>query len=170
MSLKKIAIIGPESTGKSTLSEDLANHFNTLWVPEYARQYLENLGREYQEADLVEIAKGQVALEGRLEKETAGFLFCDTTLVVIMVWSEHKYGRCHPWILKRLEEIKYDFFLLTDVDLPWEPDPLREHPDRREHFFELYHQYLETNKLAYKRISGTRGQRLKLALNAIEDI
>ena len=170
MSLKKIAIIGPESTGKSTLSEDLANHFNTLWVPEYARQYLENLGREYEEADLLEIAKGQVALERRLESEANGFLVCDTTLVVIKVWSEHKYGRCHPWILTRLEQMKYDYFLLTDIDLPWEPDPLREHPEMRQYFFEQYHQYLETNTFSYKCISGTRSKRLKLAVKAIADI
>ena len=170
MSLKKIAIIGPESTGKSTLSEDLANHFNTLSVPEYARVYLENLGREYEEADLLEIAKGQVEHEKKMEKEATSFLFCDTTLAVVKVWSEHKYGRCHPWIVEQLNKMQYDYFLLTDIDLPWEPDPLREHPDMREHFFELYHQYLETNKFSYKRISGTRSERLKLAVKAITDI
>lgn len=170
MNLKKIAIIGPESTGKSTLSENLANHFNTLWVPEYAREYLENLGRGYEEAHLLEIAKGQVALERRLETEANGFLFCDTTLVVIKVWSEHKYGRCHPWILEQLNRMQYDYFLLTDIDLPWEQDPLREHPHMREHFFDLYHHYVEQNGFSYQLIKGNWKQRLQLAISSMNRI
>ncbi len=170
MSIKRIAIIGPESTGKSTLSEDLAKRFGTFWVPEYAREYLENLGRPYQEADLLEIAKGQKFLEDKLTREAKDYLFCDTTLVVVKVWSEHKYGRCHPWILEHLSAMQYDFFLLTDIDLPWEQDPLREHPHMREHFFEVYRQYLERNGLPYKLIKGNRAQRLKLAVGAISGI
>lgn len=170
MSVKRIAIIGPESTGKSTLSEDLAKRFGTFWVPEYAREYLENLGRPYEEADLLEIAKGQKFLEDKLTKEAKEYLFCDTTLVVIKVWSEHKYGRCDPWILDQLSKMQYDYFLLTDIDLPWEQDPLREHPHMRKYFFDLYHRYVEENRFPYQLIKGNREERLELAISAMSRI
>lgn len=170
MKLKRIAIIGPESTGKSTLSEDLARHFSSVWVPEYAREYLENLGRDYAESDLLEIAKGQVALEDKRAEEANGLLFCDTTLVVVKVWSEHKYGRCHPWILKEAERRFYDYFLLTDIDMPWEPDPLREHPHMREYFFNVYRNYLEGNRFPYLKVVGNRQERLSLAVKRLTEI
>ena len=104
-SLKKIVVIGPESTGKSSLCEALATHYRTSWVPEYAREYLETHGMDYSFDDLLTIARGQLALEDRLyaAAEAAGkeLLFIDTDLYVIKVWSEFVFGRCHPWILDR---------------------------------------------------------------------
>ncbi|MFW5872398.1 MAG: AAA family ATPase, partial [bacterium] len=103
----KIAIVGPESTGKSTLSKQLALYFKTAWVPEYARDYLNKLGRPYKQSDLLLIAQEQIALE---EKAAANheMVFCDTNLLVIKIWSEFKYQSCHPWILKSIKERKYD--------------------------------------------------------------
>ena len=168
--IKRIGIIGPESTGKSTLSKQLAGHFNTQWVPEFAREYLLNIDRPYEEGDLLTIAKGQKDSEERLAKTAAGYLFCDTTLIVVKVWSEHKYGRCHPWILEQVDRLKYDYFLLTSIDLPWEPDALREHPDRREYFFGVYRNYLDEQALPYAVVEGNHRQRLNLAIRAIEEI
>ena len=168
--IKRIGIIGPESTGKSTLSEQLAGHFNTQWVPEFAREYLRNIEMPYEEKDLLTIAKGQKDSEEQLAKTAADYLFCDTTLIVIKVWSEHKYGRCHPWILEQIDRMKYDYFLLTSIDLPWEPDPLREHPDRREYFFEVYRNCLDEQALPYAVVEGNHRQRLDTAIRAIEEI
>lgn len=170
MNILKIAVIGPESTGKSTLAEALAKHFRTEWVPEYAREYLEKLDRPYEEADLLKIAQGQKVLEEKLLANAKGFLFCDTTLVVVKVWSEHKYGRCHPWIAEQVARMRYDYFLLTDIDLPWEPDPLREHPQMRDYFFSIYREYLIDNGLPYSLISGEHEQRMEKALGAVKGI
>ena len=166
--IKKIAVTGPESTGKSTLSAALAAFFQTAWVPEYAREYLENLDRNYEEKDLLEIAKGQLALQEELEKRSNQFLICDTDLLVIKIWSEHKYGRCHPWILKKLDEINYDLYILPYIDIPWQEDPLREHPDLREYFFNKYKEELITRKVNFIEVKGALDQRLKEAIKAIK--
>ena len=141
MPLRKIVIIGPESTGKSTLCEALAAHFRTEWVREYAREYLEEHGMKYGYETLSVIARGQLALEekGTADKEAKqhktepgsanGLLFIDTDLYVIKVWSEYVFGRCAPWILNEIVRRKYDGYLLANTDLPWADDPLREYPD-----------------------------------------
>src|SRR5690606_37041701 len=126
---KRILILGPESTGKSTLAEDLASHFGEPWVPEFAREYLEKIDRPYIYEDLLEIGKGQVASEDQLADEAKRFLFVDTDLRVIQVWSEHWFGNTDSWVLDEIEKRKYDLILLTDTGLPWAPDPLREYPE-----------------------------------------
>ena len=133
----KIAIVGPESTGKSSLAEQLAVHYNTLWVPEYARAYLDKLSHPYTESDLLDIARGQLAMESSLSKKASRYLFCDTNLHVIKIWSEYKYKRCHTEILRNLHNDNYALHLLTNIDLPWEYDPQREHPHLRDFFFRL---------------------------------
>ena len=166
--IKKIAIIGPESTGKSELSKTLAKHFNTVWVPEYARRYIDNLDRPYNKSDLINIAKGQIQLEkGQLDR-AHDFLFCDTNLLVIKVWSEHKYGNCDEWILNELNAFKYDLHLLTDVDLPWEEDPQREHPMLRRYFFDVYKNELDAADIDYRIVRGVGQERFANALSAVE--
>lgn len=165
--IKKISITGPESTGKSTLSEALANAYNTVWAPEYARSYLENLDRNYREEDLLAIAKGQLALQEQLEIEANQYLICDTDLLVLKIWSEHKYGRCHPWILKKLAETKYDLYILPYIDIPWQEDPLREHPHLREHFFQKYKQELQARAVNYIEVFGSIEQRMRQAIVSI---
>ncbi|MCD4735883.1 MAG: ATP-binding protein, partial [Bacteroidales bacterium] len=92
----RIAITGPESTGKSRLSAQLAEHFNTVWAPEYAREYLQKIQRPYTQEDLLEIAKGQKRMHEKMMKFARNILFCDTEMLVIKIWSEFKYGNCHP--------------------------------------------------------------------------
>lgn len=166
--LKKIAITGPESTGKSWLAEKLSQHYNCPWVPEFARTYLDSISRPYEEADLLTIARGQARSEDELAKRSALFLFCDTDLTVIKIWSEVKYGRCHPWILDELSRREYSLYLLMDTGLPWEPDPQREHPEKRDYLFSLYSKDLANRKVPYKIISGLWDERLENAIRVIE--
>lgn len=160
---KRILILGPESTGKSTLAADLANHFGEPWVPEFAREYLEKLGRAYSYGDMLEIGKGQMALEDKLANEADQYLFCDTDLRVIHIWSEHRFGKTDPWVLEQMQSRRYDMILLTDTDLPWEPDPLREYPDleMRDYFLGLYKKLAEESGFPHFLISGDRDKRLK---------
>jgi nicotinamide riboside kinase len=144
-SIKKIVVIGPESTGKSTLSEALANSLQTIWVPEYARTYLENLGREYTEVDLLEIAKGQLAAEDAAMQTANKYLICDTDLYVIKVWSE---------------------------DIAWTDDPLREHPlpEERQYFYNIYRDIVVQSGCQWADIRGTATERLIAATNAVQKL
>lgn len=166
--IKKIAITGPESTGKSNLSEQLAFHYNTSWVPEYAREYLGNLNRPYKKNDIVIIAKNQVKSENVIIKKANNFLFCDTDLIVTKIWSEVKYNNCDQWILDKINNNTYDLFLLCNIDLPWENDPLREHPDEREDLMKLFENELSERKLPFLIISGSGKDRLNNAIKAID--
>ncbi len=170
MSIKKIVVVGPESTGKSTLSEALATALNTVWVPEYAREYLESLDRPYTEDDQLLIAKGQVASEDRLIQQANNYLICDTDLYVLKVWGESKYGRVHRWILEEIARRKYDLYLLTNIDVPWQDDPLREHPtpEARLHFYNAYRDVVINSNTPWADISGNEQERLSKALQAIE--
>ncbi|WP_194975716.1 AAA family ATPase [Aquiflexum lacus] len=167
----KIVVLGPESTGKSTLSKSLAEYFNCPWVPEYAREYIERLDRPYEYDDLLEIAKGQINEEEEAIVISEDLLICDTDLHVIKVWSEHKFGKVHPWIAQQITERKYDLYLLTDIDIPWENDPLREHPEpeQRNHFFEIYRSIVMDSGLPFKVISGSIGERLNDSVQFIEE-
>jgi NadR type nicotinamide-nucleotide adenylyltransferase len=164
----KIAITGPESTGKSMLAEQLAEHYHTLWVPEYAREYINNLDRPYNQEDILEIARGQIRSETLLCRQTKELLICDTELMVTKIWSEVKYGNCDPWILKKIIENRYDLFLLCDIDLPWEEDPQREHPNDREYLFSLYKEELTNRAFPFFVISGLGKKRFNNAIRVIE--
>jgi NadR type nicotinamide-nucleotide adenylyltransferase len=163
----KIGITGPESTGKSMLAEQLSAHFKTTFVREIARKYLESLDRAYVEEDLKQIAVLQCKEEDRIANLAEEILVCDTTLQVIKIWSEVKYKRCHPDILEEEKNRKYDLFLLMNIDLPWMPDPQREHPDLRQYLFELYHQDLIEKNCPFEIISGSGEQRFQNALKAL---
>lgn len=168
MSLKKIAVIGPESTGKSELCQHLAVQYDTEWVPEFARFYIDRLLEPYQQQDLKNIAEGQLAWEDDKAAYANKYLICDTSLIVIKIWSDHKYGNTDPWIEQQLKERTYDFYLLTNIDIPWRPDPQREHPQLREHFLKVYEGYLKANNLPYALVSGIEGDRKKCAVDAID--
>ncbi len=167
--IRRIAVTGPESTGKSMLAEQLADHFHTTWVPEFAREYLEKLGRPYEEPDILLIAKGQMEREESQMKQAVKFLFCDTELLVTKIWSEVKYNRCDSWILESLETHHYDLYLLCDIDLPWQYDPLREHPNMRKYLYDLYFNELNDRGFCFAVISGTGPDRLQCALKTIEN-
>lgn len=166
-SIKKVCVIGPECTGKTELSKFLAGHFNTTWVEEYARAYLNKLGKPYTQADLIKIAHGQLRMEDEWLRESNKIMICDTNLIVIKVWSEHKYGSCDSEILEKMAQRKYDLYLLTNIDLPWEDDPLREHPEKRAHFWKVYQDEVAKTNIPFVEISGDRESRRKKAIEAI---
>lgn len=167
--VKKIVVIGPESTGKSTLSAALAEELDTVWVPEYAREYLEKLGRPYREEDLCAIARGQLRLEDELAAKANKVLVCDTDLYVLKVWSHAKYGACNRFITENIAVRKYDMYLLTNIDTPWQDDPLREHPlpEERNYFYNLYKDIVQNSGTPWVDVNGSHEERLKKALEAI---
>jgi hypothetical protein len=181
----KVVVIGPESTGKSSLCEQLANHYNTEWVKEYAREYLLTNGTEYSYDNLLEIAKGQFALENAAielvenkttnisaSNSTSQIILLDTNMYVLKVWCEFVFEKCHPWILNQIVENSYDLYLLCDVDLPWVKDELREYPDLeiREKLYHHYKDLLVNQSTPWVNISGNYQQRLENAINAIDSV
>ena len=168
--MKPIAITGPESTGKSTVAQQLATHFNTLWVPEFARDYIAELNRDYTLDDLENIARGQLKQQQQAEATNPEILFTDTELLVIKIWSENAFGTCPEWILEALKNQRCDLYLLMNIDLPWEPDPQREHPHLRPYFFDLYKAELERLNFPYKVISGSEKERIAAALKAANSV
>ncbi|MFN8166617.1 MAG: ATP-binding protein [Bacteroidia bacterium] len=165
----RIALIGPESTAKSTLSEKLAAHYHTVWVPEFARAFLNNLNRHYTKEDVIEIIKGQIRSEENLLPKANKLLFADTELILHKVWLLDKYDSSPAWLDEKISSSPYDLYLLTYPDLPFEEDPLRENPNRREFFFEWYKSELEDRKLNYRIITGTGEERLRSAIKFTEE-
>jgi NadR type nicotinamide-nucleotide adenylyltransferase len=168
--LKRIAVIGPECTGKSELCEFLATHYQTTWVPEYARGYIDNLVRHYEESDLLTIAHGQTRLEDEWPRDDKSLLICDTNLYVIKVWSNFKFGHCDPEILENIKTRKYDLYLLTYVDVPWQEDPQREHPHKRQELYDCYLQEMKAQTVPFVEIRGEREERRKSAIEAIDKV
>lgn len=195
--MKKIVAIGPESTGKSTLCRQLAEHYNTLWCPEYAREYLLTHGVEYTYNDLLTIAKGQLALEDEIaNRETTDLnreplivngnsqskignlqssiplLFVDTDMYIMKVWCDYVYHKCHPFILEQIATRKYDLYLLCNPDLAWEPDVLREYPDEasRLELYGIYKNLLLKQTTPFVEITGNYDERLYKAIQAVDKL
>lgn len=182
--LKKIVIIGPESTGKSTLCEQLAQHFETNWCPEFAREYLLTNGTNYEFDDLLTIAKGQLAMEDEytsmLENQSLPLLengghiplFIDTDMYVMKVWCEFVFGKCHRFILDQIVQRQYDLYLLCNTDLPWTKDELREYPDlhSRQKLYHMYKDIMMNQSVPWAEISGEHDERLKRAVAAVNKI
>lgn len=176
--VQKIVIIGPESTGKSTLSKQLAAHYETSYVPEFARRYLENKKDKYGFDDLYAIAVGQLALEDELAAEvesnmpTLAKLIVDTDLSVIKVWSEFVFKKCDNRILTQIARRKYDLYLLCATDLPWVKDELREYPDlhTREIIYQYYKDFLVNQRTPWAEITGGYEERLAKAIEAIDKL
>ncbi|TAH07573.1 MAG: ATPase [Sphingobacteriia bacterium] len=169
--VKKIVIIGPESTGKSTLCEQLAQHYKTVWCNEFAREYLHKNGTNYKVEDLLLIAKGQLALEAEtMLKNSSSLLFIDTDLYVIKVWSEYVFGVCDFFILDQIVKKQYDGYLLCDIDLPWVKDELREYPDEkpRQELFSMYKDLLIHQSTPWALISGGYDDRLQNAIKVVD--
>ena len=165
----KIVVTGPESTGKSVLSNWLAAQFGAHWVPEYSRSYLENLTRGYQQADLDKIAVGQIRSENDVLNKP-GIVICDTSLEVLKIWSMYKYKSCSPFIFEQNNNRNADLFLLLAPDIPWLADPLRENPDDREELFNLYKQELGIKASIVIEIHGNYKLRQKTARDAINEL
>lgn len=149
-----VAIIGAESSGKTTLAQYLAKRYNGLLVPEYAREYMEQLSRPYTIADVEHIARQQIAqlstFHSQLStKETTDLVFFDTELIITKVWFEHKYGFCPDWLVDALHKYPMDVYLLCYPDLPWIPDPVRENPDIRLELFNRYEAEVQALGIPY---------------------
>jgi len=191
--LIKVAVIGPESTGKSTLCELLAQHYNTQWCPEFAREYLLTHGTDYTYDDLLYIAKGQLAMEDEYTQLLAGssesrgnssvqdselrtlnskLLFVDTEMYVMKVWCEFVFGKCHRWVLDKIIERKYDLYLLCNTDLPWVKDELREYPDlkTREQLYHIYKDIMINQSTPWVDINGDSDERLRKAIKATDQL
>jgi NadR type nicotinamide-nucleotide adenylyltransferase len=167
---KKIVVTGPESTGKSTLCEQLAKKYNTNWVPEYAREYLLKLGRPYTYDDLLIIARGQLEQEDRITASSKSpLVFIDTDMYVMKVWCEYVFGKCHSFILDEIVKRKYDVYLLCNTDLPWVADELREYPDleSRERLYYMYKDLMVNQSTPWFDIKGDYEQRLSNAISFI---
>lgn len=170
--MQRISLTGPESAGKSSLAAQLAAHYGTIWVPEYARAYLEAHGPTYALPDLEAIARGQLAAENAAAAQATDWLFCDTDLLVVKIWAENAFGACPAWVLAALTTPRYTLTLLLAPDLPWAPDPLREHPNpaQRWHFYGLYRAELVRRGWPFAEISGPPRERLAQALAAVEGV
>lgn len=191
MVVKKIVILGPESTGKSTLCDQLARHYQTIWIPEYARTYLHQHGMDYSYDDLLTIAKGQLELEDKYVSEfqrqlsspvsqpgSPGALlksrpiFIDTNMHVMKVWCEFVFGKCHDWILRQIADRHYDLYFLCDIDLPWVMDELREYPDieSRQKLFRIYKDIMVNQHVPWVHVEGTYHQRFVKAVAAVDHL
>lgn len=160
--IKKIILTGPESTGKSSLAKHLAQVYNTVWVPEFARTYLEGLNRTYREEDLLKIAESQRDLESFFYKKSKQYMFCDTSMLVMKIWSEYRFGGCDPWILEQLENEKNTAYILCGTDVPWEFDEQRENPNERDDLYQKYLFDLKKYQKEFVEIAGSQEVRLDL--------
>ena len=171
----KVVVYGPESTGKTTLSKQLAASYNTDWVPEYAREYLQKKWDSVQKIceseDLLPIAKGQMALENSMARNVDKILICDTDLLETMVYSEVYYnGFVDPIIKKYAVENSYDLYFLTYIDVPWEADDLRDKPNERSQMFNAFKEALEKANKPFVVLKGNKEQRLALAKKHINHL
>jgi nicotinamide riboside kinase len=180
--IQKIVVLGPESTGKSSLCAALAAHYQTIWTPEYARQFLSEQGTKYTYADLLTIAKGQIKNEDRSielldqKKEdnqggvSTNKLIVDTDMYVMKVWCEYVFNNCHHYILEQINQRCYGLYLLCDIDLPWTAEEMREYPDAgpRLELFTLYKELLINQKTPWGIVSGTGNQRTENAIKLID--
>lgn len=179
--IKKIVVLGPESTGKSTLCEKLAAYFHTLWCPEFAREYLLTHGTSYRYDDLLTIAQGQLELEdrftGRVEQQYVAqqgppLLFIDTDMYVMKVWCEFVFEKCHQFILDQIVQRRYDAYLLCNIDLLWVKDELREYPNEQPRR-ELYHMYkdlLVQQQVPWAQINGVEEERFSSAVEIVKKL
>ncbi|MEY3873634.1 MAG: hypothetical protein RL363_355 [Bacteroidota bacterium] len=176
--LQKIVVLGPESTGKSTLCTALAKHYQTIWCKEYAREYLSKNGTAYTYENLLTIAKGQLANEDaaiesaltQINNGGANKLIIDTDMYVMKVWSEYVFNNCDPFILEQINDRRYDLYLLCDIDLPWTSDEMREYPDElpRKELFMIYKDLLVNQTTPWAVVSGIGDDRTNNAIRVIE--
>lgn len=169
-SMLKIAITGPESTGKSELSQALASHFQGKVLHEYAREYLETRGPSYLQETVEQIAREQMRQQNELLFQNDRHVFFDTDLLVCRIWLEHVFGACPTWIMEASVQDVFDHTLLMNIDLPWQDDPLREHPHEREILFNKYQDALDASGRSYTVISGQGNDRINSAIQIISSL
>lgn len=167
--MMRIAVTGPESTGKSSLVSQLAQHYGYPFVTEYAREYLTNLNRPYTALDVETIVRKQMELEDSISSNSK-IIFYDTDLLVCRIWMEVVFGACTDWLIAESRKQRYSHTLLMNIDLPWEPDPLREHPHLREEIFTRYRTALIEDERPFTIISGMNEDRFENAKKAIDKL
>ena len=173
-SIKKVVICGPESTGKSTLTQELASYFKTNYVSEYARDYLQSKWDDKKEVcnkdDLIKIARGQVERENANIFNSNKLIFCDTNILTTIAWSKTHYdGFCDPWLVRQSKLLKYDYYLILNVDTPWIKDDLRDRPYDRLEMFSAHKDELESHNVDFDIILGPDFEnRFQKAINFIE--
>ncbi|MEE8523715.1 MAG: ATP-binding protein [Thermoanaerobaculia bacterium] len=167
--MRRIVVTGSECTGKTTLARALAAHYGTVWVPEYARDFVVRKGASPETGDVDAIARGQIAREDELEAEAAGLLILDTDLLSTLVYSRHYYGARPSWIGETLDRRAGDLYLLVGIDVPWVADgDQRDRGDRREEMQELFRRGLTDRKLRFTEIHGEHEARVSQAVAAID--
>ena len=171
----RIVLYGPESSGKTTLAKALAKQFQTTWVPEFARNYLQEKWDQKKEVcsleDLIIIAKGQINHENYLIEDANEFLFCDTNVLITKAWSEtHFNGYCAPEIQYWVDTFKYDHYFLTDIDVPWQADDLRDRPNNRKQMLDYFENILKNKKASYTLLKGNLNLRLEKAKVILETL
>lgn len=164
----KIAIVGPESTGKTDLAEQLAIHYKAAWMPEYAREYVEQLQRPYTFDDVCNIAGKQIEQEQEIMNRNSSLIFFDTDLVITKVWFEFCYNTVPEFVTERLNERFMDMYLLCVPDLPWQPDPVREHGDDRDYFFDRYEREIKELNTPCSFVKGIGNKRIKNAIQQVD--
>lgn len=168
--VKRVCVFGPESTGKTTLARDLASHYNTVWVSEWARTLLDLKGGRCDAGDIPLIAHGQAAAEEALARQANRVLFCDTDALTTTIWSQELFGDCPPEVMAAAESRRYDLYLLLDVDVPWVTDGQRFLKDKRQAFFDRCRVALESRGRPYVLIRGTWEERLRCAIAAVDTL
>lgn len=166
----KVAITGPESSGKTTLTKALAEHYGVAPIPEYAREFLEENGLEYSQADLDDIAEGHEENLQIFLTESSPINVVDTDFVVLKVWSEYKYGFASSQINSLVSQNHFDLHILCAPDIPWEEDVMRENPDDRHVLFERYISTLNSFKKDFIIVNGSHADRLKKSITAIDKL
>jgi NadR type nicotinamide-nucleotide adenylyltransferase len=168
--VRRILLYGPESTGKTTLARQLAEHYRTEWVPEFARGYLDAEAAPCLYDDISHIAAGQQEAEETTARRADRLLFCDTDAITTTIYAHHFFGRCPLWVQRLADERRYDLVLFCDIDLPWMPDPLhRDSPHRREEFRDRFLNELHSRRISCVTIRGTGDSRLQAAVSAVEE-
>lgn len=165
----RIVVTGSECTGKTTLSQQLADRLGGLWLPEYSRRYVESVQRALTAADVEPIARGQMALEDASLLSRPQLIVQDTDLVSTVVYAEFYYGRCPPWIEEQAQLRLAPLYLICDIDIPWIPDGVRDQPNAREMIHARFVHTLERVGARAVLVSGLGPERLEHALTVVRD-
>lgn len=168
--VRRVSIFGPESTGKTTLARDLAQHYDTVWVPEHARPLLDIKQGRCDPEDIPLIVRGQIASEEALARQANRIMFCDTDVLTTTIWSGVLFGECPAWIDDLARERRYDLYLLLDVDVPWIDDSQRYLPHKRREFFQHCEELLKSGERPYVRIRGSWAERFQSACAAVDQV
>lgn len=165
---RRVTVTGAESTGKTWLAQRLARHFQTVWVPEFAREYLVQKAAPLDASDVEPIARGQMNSEDAVVRRAHTLAILDTDLVSTVVYAKHYYGTCPAWVEHSARKRLADLYLLCDIDVPWVADPARDRPGARHEIHAAFAQHLERYGARYVLVRGAWEQREAGAVGAVD--